>query len=353
MVGAGFYGGRGVGTTLYSGFNPPMPRGQGTQSNIPAPQQGNPYPQTGGVPPADPGVVYPDLYVNAPGYDNSAAIRALYDSLKSKGRKIYRSTKRDLRGIYEDLEAAYAPRQESTRASYEGAINMTNAERESGDAAAALRSSAEDAARRDMMARMGIGNEADTGSGGGSVDMAREQGASTRGALQQNWSGLMGALSTAQQGRDASALLGVGDQRTMALEELSTRWSDYRQSLAEREAEAMKSARGGGGKMLNPEYQGLPELLKNAQIQQFANKTNQSVEDVIAQMGGNQSQGIDPGVAQFGLEAMANWSLGNQGKIPRDAYLAQQFKQQYGDQFVPYLQNYLQYDPYRSGSYSR
>jgi hypothetical protein len=352
MVGAGFYGGRGVGTTLYSGFNPPMPRGQGTQSGIPAPQQGNPYPQTGGVPPADPGVVYPDLYVNAPGYDNSAAIRDLYNSLQRKGRKIYRSTKGELKGIYSDLEAAYAPRQENTRATYEGAINLTNAERDAGDAAAAMRSSAEDAARRDMLARMGIGNEADTGSGGGSVDMAREQGASTRGALQQNWSGLMGALSTAQQGRDASALLGVGDQQTMALEELSTRWSDYRQSLAEREAEAMKSARGGGGKMLNPEYQGLPELLKNAQIQQFANKTNQSVEDVIAQMGGNQSQGIDPGVARFGLDALAEWSTGNKFKVPESSYLSGRFQQEYGDNYVPYLQNWYQYDPRRASSYS-
>jgi hypothetical protein len=298
-------------------------------------------------------VVYPDLYVNAPGYDNSAAIRDLYNSLQRKGRKIYKSTKGELKGIYSDLEAAYAPRQENTRATYEGAINLTNAERDAGDAAAAMRSSAEDAARRDMLARMGIGNEADTGSGGGSVDMAREQGASTRGSLQQNWSGLMGALSTAQQGRDASALLGVGDQQTMALEELSTRWSDYRQSLAEREAEAMKGARGGGGKMLNPAYQGLPELLKQAQIQNFANQNNMSIDDVIAQMGGGKSQGIDPGVAQFGLEAMANWSLGNPGKIPKDAYLAQQFQQQYGDNFVPYYQNYMQYDPTRAGSYNR
>jgi hypothetical protein len=215
-----------------------------------------------------------------------------------------------------------------------------------------MRAAAEDAARRDMIANMGIANEADTGSGGGSVDLAREQGAATRDALQQNWSGLMGALGAGQQGRDAAALSGVADQRTMALEELSTRWSDYRNLLAQREAQAMQGARGGGGQMINPVYQGLPELLQKAQIQNFANQTGNSVQDVINAMGGNKSQGIDPGVAQVGMDLMANWSMGNPGKIPQNAYMTEGFSKAYGpNAYVPYLQNWYQYNPYQSSSY--
>lgn len=353
MVAYGFPG-RGIGTSLYAGFTPPMPpRGQGMSSGIPAPIQGSPKNPQYNQAPRDRGLNFADLYVTAPGYDNSAAIRALYNSLQRSGRQVYRQTKGTLKNVYSDLEEAYAPRQENTRATYEGAINMTNQERDAGIAAADMRAAAEDAARRDMIANMGIANEADTGSGGGSVDLAREQGAATRDALQQNWSGLMGALGAGQQGRDAAALSGVADQRTMALEELSTRWSDYRNLLAQREAAEMQGARGGGGQMINPIYQGLPELLKQAQIQNFANTTGNSVEDIIAAMGGNKSQGLDPGVGRFGLDALAEWSTANKFKAPESSYLSERFKTEYGDNYVPYLQNWYQFDPRRASSYSR
>ena len=187
----------------------------------------------------------PPMYINTPGYDYSAQIRAMYDALQSKGRKIYRKTKGTLKDIYGDLKAAYEPAQANTQTRYSTATTSTADAKTAGDAAAAVRASAEDSARRDMLQKMGIANEGDTGSGGASVDLAREEGAASRDALQSNWAGLMGAMSAAQQGRDASALRGVGDQRTMALEELATRWSDYQNQLAQRESQAMQGASGG------------------------------------------------------------------------------------------------------------
>lgn len=263
----------------------------------------------------DPGVMFPNLYVNAPGYDNSAAIRAMYNALKKKGGKIYDKTKGTLQSIYSDLRDAYAPLGANTATRYNTAIESTGAAKSAGDAEAMLRANAEDASRREMMARMGIASQADTGSGGASVDMARETGGANRAALQQNWEGLMGSMSASQQGRDASSLRGATDQQTMALEELATRWSDYQQSLNERQAQSMQGARGGGGQVLNPLYQGMPEMANVARMQNFANATGMPIDQVISIMNPNGSSSVDPALMQAGFNAGASFAGMGKGGV--------------------------------------
>ena len=220
----------------------------------------------------------------------------------------YGKTEGTLKDIYGNLRSAYAPLEENTRTRYNTAIESTGAAKSAGDAEAQLRAGAEDAARRDMMARMGIASQADTGSGGASVDMARETGNANRAALQQNWAGLMGSMSAAQQGRDASSLRGATDQETMALEELATRWSDYQNELEQRQAQAMQGARGGGGMRLNPAYEGLPELAQMARMQQFANQTGMPVEQIFAIMNPQQGPTVDPMVSEFMYRAAADYA---------------------------------------------
>ena len=262
--------------------------------------------QFGGALSGNTGMMFPDLYVNAPGYDNSGAIRALYDSLRSKGTEIYGKTQGTLKDIYGNLRAAYAPLEENTRTRYNTAIESTGTAKSTGDAEAQMRAGAEDAARREMMARMGIASQADTGSGGASVDMARETGGANRAALQQNWEALMGSMSAAQQGRDASSLRGATDQETMALEELATRWSDYQNELAQRQAQAMQGARGGGGMQLNPAYQGLPELAQMARMQQFANQTGMPLQQVMSIMNPAAQDAVDPQLQEFFFNSAAD-----------------------------------------------
>lgn len=293
------------------------------------------------------GLSLPDLYVKSPGWDNSAAVRAMYDALRSKGKKIYSKTQGTLKDIYSDLRAAYAPLEENTRVRYNTAMETTRSARDAASAEAALRASAEDAKRRDMLARMGIASAADTGSGGAAVDLAREEGTAMANALQSNWEGLMGSMSAAQQGRDASSLRGATDQETMALEELATRWSDYQQSLAERQAQAMQGARGGGGMVLNPLYRGMPELASLARTQQFANATGIPADQLYALMNPQQGPALDPGAGQVGMDAYASYAVNNPGKLPANAYLTQEFQKAYGENYYPYLTNFLQNNPYR------
>ena len=258
---------------------------------------------------------FPDLYITAPGYDNSAAIRAMYDALKKKGSKIYGKTKGTLESIYSDLRDAYAPLAANTATRYNTAIESTGAAKSAGDAEAMMRSGAEDAARREMMARMGIASEADTGSGGAAVDMARETGGANRAALQQNWEGLMGSMSASQQGRDASSLRGATDQQTMALEELATRWSDYQQSLNERQAQSMQGARGGGGRTLNPLYQGMPEMANIARMQSFANATGMPIDQIMSIMNPSGGSSVDPKTQEFFFNASADYAGAGKGGI--------------------------------------
>ena len=281
--------------------------------------------QLGGALSGNGGVMFPDPMVRAPGWDNSGAVRAMYDALRSKGKKIYGRTEGTLKDIYADLTAAYAPLEGNTRMRYDTAISTTGASKAAGDAEANMRASAEDAARRDMMARMGIGSEADTGSGGGNVDLARERGATNRDALQANWAGLMGSMSGAQQGRDASSLRGATDQQTMALEELATRWSDYQNDLAQRESQAMRGARGGGGMMLNPLYQGLAPLAQIARLQQFSNQTGVPVSQLSAIMNPEAANAMGADEQEFWFNSAADRAAaGAGGQREWDALQARQ-----------------------------
>ena len=276
----------------------------------------------------DAGYTVPPMYVNTPGYDNSGAIRALYDSLRSKGTEIYGKTQGTLKDIYSNLRAAYAPLEENTRTRYNTAIESTGAAKSTGDAEAQLRAGAEDAARREMMARMGIASQADTGSGGATVDMARETGNANRAALQQNWEGLMGSMSAAQQGRDASSLRGATDQETMAMEELATRWSDYQNELAQRQAQSMQGARGGGGQQINPLYAQMnssnPMIAMMAR-QQFSGETGMPIDQVYAIMNPQAAGTQSPEEQNYLFNAAAEW--GGMGKGTFDYFLANQMRQ--------------------------
>lgn len=259
------------------------------------------------------GINFPNLYVNTPGYDNSAAIRAMYDQLQNRGRKIYRKTKGNVRDIYGDLIEAYTPLQENTGIRYDTAISGANEAQNTRISEGAARNAEQDAARRAQMERMGVAGSGDTGSGGESVDVAREKGIADTQAVMANWQGLMGAQNAAQQGRDASTLRGASDQKRMAMEELTSRWSDYQNQLAQREAQAMQGARGGGGQQLNPIYAGMPELANIARMQQFANQTGMSVDQVQQLMGG-QNQGPNPMLQEMDFNSLADlWDQYQQG----------------------------------------
>lgn len=282
---------------------------------------------------ANQGVMFPDMYINSPGYDYSAQIRAMYDQLQSRGKKIYGKTQGTLKDIYGDLRSAYEPAQENTRVRFDTATTSTANAKAAGDAAEALRSSAEDAARRDMLAKMGIANQGDTGSGGASVDLAREEGATNREALQNNWAGLMGSLSASQQGRDASALRGVGDQETMALEELATRWSDYQNQLAQREAQSMQGARGGGGRTLNPIYSQMASsnpMIAMMARQSFANQSGMSPDQINSIFNPQGQGGVPPELAQmmFGYGA----KYGETGQGGANEFYQSQLMQDLGPQ---------------------
>jgi hypothetical protein len=164
------------------------------------------------------------------------------------------------------------------------------------------------------MERMGVAGAGETGSGGASVDVEREKGIADTQAVMANWQGLMGAQKSAQQGRDASTLRGASDQKRMAMEELASRWSDYQNQLAQRESQAMQGARGGGGQMLNPIYSGMPQLANIARMQQFANQTGMSVDQVQALMGGGQDPGRDPRLDEMDMNSLADlWDQYQQG----------------------------------------
>jgi len=250
-------------------------------------------------------VKFPNLYVNSPGYDNSAAIRSMYDQLQSAGRGIYRTAKKTIRGVYGDLIDAYTPLQENTGIRYNTAITGANEAQTARISEANARNAEQDAARLAQMERMGVAGSGDTGSGGASVDVAREKGIADTQSVLANWQGLMGAQNAAQQGRDASTLRGASDQKTMAMTELASRWSDYQNQLAQREAQAMQGARGGGGQQLNPLYEGLPELANIARMQQFANQTGMGVDQVQMLMGG-QNQGPDPRLIEMDFNSLAD-----------------------------------------------
>ena len=251
-------------------------------------------------------VRFPNLYVNSPGYDNSAAISAMYNQLQRQGRGIYRGAKKTIKGVYEDLIDAYTPLQENTGIRYNTAIGGANEAQNTRISESTARNAEQDAARLAQMERMGVVGSGDTGSGGASVDVAREKGIADTQSVLANWQGLMGAQNAAQQGRDASTLRGASDQRTMALTELSSRWSDYQNQLAQREAQAMQGATGGGGRQLNPLYEGLPELANIARMQQFANQTGMDIGQVQALMGGGQNQGPNPMLLEAKFNSLAD-----------------------------------------------
>jgi hypothetical protein len=231
----------------------------------------------------------------------------MYNQLQRQGRGIYRGAKKTIKGVYEDLIAAYTPLQENTGIRYNTAITGANEAQTARISEANVRNAEQDAARLAQMERMGVAGSGDTGSGGASVDVAREKGIADTQSVLANWQGLMGAQNAAQQGRDASTLRGASDQRTMALTELSSRWSDYQNQLAQQEAQAMQGATGGGGQTLNPFYANNPEALDMLHIQQGANQLGMSPEEFMANFRkGDQAQGPSPMLLEAKFNSLAD-----------------------------------------------
>jgi hypothetical protein len=239
----------------------------------------------------------------------------MYNQLQRQGRGIYRGAKKTIKGVYEDLIAAYTPLQENTGIRYNTAITGANDAQTARISEANARNAEQDAARLAQMERMGVAGSGDTGSGGASVDVAREEGIADTQSVLANWQGLMGAQNAAQQGRDASTLRGASDQRTMALTELSSRWSDYQNQLAQREAQAMQGATGGGGQTLNPFYANNPEALDMLHIQQGANQLGMSTEDFMANFRkGDQAQAPDARLLEMNFNSLADlWDQNGEG----------------------------------------
>jgi len=259
----------------------------------------------------------PNETIRIPGYDNSGAIRAMYDQLQSAGRGIYRGAKKTIRGVYGDLIDAYTPLQENTGIRYNTAITGANEAQTARISEANARNAEQDAARLAQMERMGVAGSGDTGSGGASVDVAREKGIADTQSVLANWQGLMSAQNAAQQGRDASTLRGASDQKTMAMTELASRWSDYQNQLAQREAQAMQGATGGGGTQLNPFYANNPEALDMLHIQQGANQLGISPQEFMANFRkGDQAQGPDVRLLEMNFNSLADlWDQNGEGGV--------------------------------------
>jgi len=172
-----------------------------------------------------------------PGYDNRASVAAYYQNLKNQGEGRYGQARSDIGQAYDQLAAMYEPMAAATAAAYNDAIAGGASESEALIAATQERINTEAAMRATQYGDLGIDVTPDS-----EVAAEAERGMSNIGAAQSEWSGLMGALSTAAQQRFQSDYLGAGETKAMAQTDLVNAYQNYLNTLQAEETQAMAGA---------------------------------------------------------------------------------------------------------------
>jgi len=172
-----------------------------------------------------------------PGYDNRASVAAYYQNIKNQAEGRYGQARSDIGQAYDQLAAMYEPMAAATAAAYNDAIAGGASESEALIAATQERINTEAAMRATQYGDLGIDVTPDS-----EVAAEAERGMSNIGAAQSEWSGLMGALSTAAQQRFQSDYLGAGETKAMAQTDLVNAYQNYLNTLQAEETQAMAGA---------------------------------------------------------------------------------------------------------------
>lgn len=184
-----------------------------------------------------------------PGYDNRASVAAYYQNLRNQAEGRYGQARSDIGQAYDQLAAMYEPMAAATAAAYDDAIAGGASESEALIAATQERINTEAAMRAAQYGDLGIDVTPDS-----EVAAEAERGMSNIGAAQSEWSGLMGALSTAAQQRFQSDYLGAGETKAMAQADLVNAYQNYLNALQAEETQAMAGA-------YQPGSAGTPQML--------------------------------------------------------------------------------------------
>ena len=184
-----------------------------------------------------------------PGYDNRASVAAYYQDLKNQAEGRYGQARGDIGRTYDELAAMYEPMAAATAAAYDDAIAGGASESEALIAATQERINSDAAMRAAQYGELGIDVTPDS-----EVAAEAERGMSNIGAAQSEWSGLMGALSTAAQNRFQSDYLGAGETKAMAQADLVNAYQNYLNTLQAEETQAMQGA-------YQPGSAGTPQML--------------------------------------------------------------------------------------------
>jgi hypothetical protein len=172
------------------------------------------------------------------GYDNRGAVSAYFNEMRQRAEADKLGAQQDLTGVYDQLAGMMKPMAEQTAAAYDSAIAAGADQSQALIAATEERINSEAAMRASQFAELGISG------GGGLSDTSAEaeRGMSDIGANASNWTGLMGALSAGQQARNNQDYIGAGDAKTMAIEDLVSRYADYLQAINSQESDQMATA---------------------------------------------------------------------------------------------------------------
>jgi hypothetical protein len=185
----------------------------------------------------------------SPGYDNRASVAAYYQNLKNQAGGRYGQARGDIGRTYDELAAMYEPMAAATAAAYDDAISGGASESEALIAATQERINSDAAMRAAQYGELGIDVTPDS-----EVAAEAERGMSNIGAAQSEWSGLMGALSTAAQNRFQSDYVGAGETKAMAQTDLVNAYQNYLNTLQAEETQAMQGA-------YQPGSAGTPQML--------------------------------------------------------------------------------------------
>ena len=185
----------------------------------------------------------------SPGYDNRASVAAYYQNLKNQAEGRYGQARGDIGRTYDELAAMYQPMAAATAAAYNDAIAGGASESEALIAATQERINSDAAMRAAQYGELGIDVTPDS-----EVAAEAERGMSNIGAAQSEWSGLMGALSTAAQNRFQSDYVGAGETKAMAQADLVNAYQNYLNTLQAEETQAMQGA-------YQPGSAGTPQML--------------------------------------------------------------------------------------------
>ena len=185
----------------------------------------------------------------SPGYDNRASVAAYYQDLKNQAEGRYGQARGDIGRTYDELAAMYQPMAAATAAAYNDAIAGGASESEALIAATQERINSDAAMRAAQYGELGIDVTPDS-----EVAAEAERGMSNIGAAQSEWSGLMGALSTAAQNRFQSDYVGAGETKAMAQADLVNAYQNYLNTLQGEETQAMQGA-------YQPGSAGTPQML--------------------------------------------------------------------------------------------